>query len=186
MAAGLPVFTGPIYGWKGSQNGVLLGVLGIASLPVSFIVGYISPHVSDRSLTLAAVIVTALGAVLCTQAGLRRLAVAYFGGGGMLYLVGPLHYLPCTISLAGRIRALAVCHCLLTLIMLHAPNEYSGYFKNSYPALCSGGCCRVFRVCIESFGSKNRVLRVSVAAHRGHSYWKARLCVCSASAFRPH
>ncbi len=81
------MFTGPIYGWKGSQNGVLLGVLGIASLPVSFLVGYISPHVSDRSLTLAAVIVTGLGAALCTQAGLRRLAVAYFGGGGMLYLV---------------------------------------------------------------------------------------------------
>lgn len=91
IAAGLPVFTGPIYGWKGSQNGVLLGVLGIASIPVSFIVGYTSPHVSDRSLTLAAVIVTALGAALCTQAGLRRLAVAYFGGGGMLYLVRPLH-----------------------------------------------------------------------------------------------
>ncbi|CAL5218517.1 g204 [Coccomyxa viridis] len=83
---GLPVFTGPIYGWKGSQNGVLLGVLGIASLPVSFLVGYISPHVSDRSLTLAAVIVTGLGAALCTQAGLRKLAAAYFGGGGMLYL----------------------------------------------------------------------------------------------------
>ncbi len=118
MAAGLPVFTGPIYGWKGSQNGVLLGVLGIASLPVSFIVGYISPHASDRSLTVAAVIVTALGAVLCTQAGLRRLAVAYFGGGGMLYLVGPLHHLPCTIPQAGCIRAPAACHSLLTLIML--------------------------------------------------------------------
>ncbi len=89
--AGLPVFTGPIYGWKGSQNGVLLGVLGIASLPVSFLVGYISPHVSDRSLTLAAVIVTGLGAALCTQAGLRKLAAAYFGGGGMLYLVGSSH-----------------------------------------------------------------------------------------------
>ena len=83
----MPVFTGPIYGWRGSQNGVLLGVLGIASIPISFLVGYISPHVSDRLLTLAAVIVTALGAVLCTQAGLSRMAVAYFGGGGMLYLV---------------------------------------------------------------------------------------------------
>ena len=85
--AGLPVFTGPIYGWKGSQNGVLLGVLGIASIPISFLVGYISPHVSDRLLTLAAVVVTALGAILCTQAGLRKMAAAYFGGGGMLYLV---------------------------------------------------------------------------------------------------
>ena len=101
--AGLPVFTGPIYGWKGSQNGVLLGVLGIASLPVSFLVGYISPHVSDRSLTLAAVIVTGLGAALCTQAGLRRLAVAYFGGGGMLYLVwsNPCH-LQGTFGSGGR------------------------------------------------------------------------------------
>ena len=85
------MFTGPVYGWKGSQNGVLLGVLGIASLPVSFFVGYISPHVSDRSLTLAAVLVTAVGAVLCTQAGLHKLAAAYFGGGGMLYLVRLSH-----------------------------------------------------------------------------------------------
>ena len=91
MLAGLPVFTGPVYGWKGSQNGVLLGVLGIASLPVSFFVGYISPHVSDCSLTLAAVLVTAVGAVLCTQAGLHKLAAAYFGGGGMLYLVRLSH-----------------------------------------------------------------------------------------------
>jgi hypothetical protein len=87
LLAGLPVFTGPVYGWKGSQNGVLLGVLGITSLPVSFFVGYISPHVSDRSLTLAAVLVTTVGAALCTQAGLHKLAVAYFGGGSMLYLV---------------------------------------------------------------------------------------------------
>lgn len=91
MLAGLPVFTGPVYGWKGSQNGVLLGVLGIASLPVSFFVGYISPHVSDRSLTMAAVLVTGVGAALCTQAGLHKLAVAYFGGGGMLYLVRLSH-----------------------------------------------------------------------------------------------
>ena len=88
------MFTGPIYGWKGSQNGVLLGVLGIASIPISFLVGYISPHVSDRLLTLAAVIVTTLGAVLCTQAGLRKMAVAYFGGGGMLYLVSCPSYAP--------------------------------------------------------------------------------------------
>lgn len=94
--AGLPVFTGPIYGWKGSQNGVLLGVLGIASLPVSFLVGYLSPHVTDRSLTLAAIMVTGLGAALCTQAGLRRLAAAYFGGGGMLYLVGSPSWQPGT------------------------------------------------------------------------------------------
>ena len=101
--AGLPVFTGPIYGWKGSQNGVLLGVLGIASLPVSFLVGYISPHVSDRALTLAAVIVTGLGAAMCTQAGLRRRAAAYFGGGGMLYLVGSPYWPPDQPGEAGRL-----------------------------------------------------------------------------------
>lgn len=87
MHAGLPVFTGPLYGWSGSQNGLLLAVLGIASLPVSFIVGALSPRISDRALTAGAVGVTAVGAALCTQAGNTRLSAAYFGGGGMLYLV---------------------------------------------------------------------------------------------------
>ena len=85
--AGLPVFTGPLYGWSGSQNGLLLAILGIASLPVSFVVGCMAPHISDRSLTMGAIGVTALGAALCTQAGNAAASIAYFSGGGCLYLV---------------------------------------------------------------------------------------------------
>jgi hypothetical protein len=81
------VFTGPIYGWSGSENGLLMAVLGFASLPLSFLVGLASPHVSDRALTAGALTVTAVGAALCTKAGDDRFGAAYFGGGGMLYMV---------------------------------------------------------------------------------------------------
>ncbi len=90
--AGLSIFTGPLYGWSGSQNGLLLAVLGIASIPLSFLVGCMSPHISDRSLTAAALLATAVGATLCTAAGNSRDPAAYFGGGATLYMVrAPLH-----------------------------------------------------------------------------------------------
>lgn len=85
--AGLPVFTGPLYGWAGSENGLLMAVLGFASLPLSFLVGVVSPHISDRALTLGALMVTAIGAALCMKAGDVHFGAAYFGGGGMLYMV---------------------------------------------------------------------------------------------------
>lgn len=87
LCAGLPIFTGPIYGWSGSETGLLLAVLGIASIPLSFLVGYMSPHISDRSLTAAALLATLLGATLCTRAGNAHDPAAYFGGGAILYMV---------------------------------------------------------------------------------------------------
>ena len=87
LCAGLPIFTGPIYGWSGSEPGLLLAVLGIASIPLSFLVGYMSPHISDRSLTAAALLATLLGAALCTRAGNAHDPAAYFGGGAILYMV---------------------------------------------------------------------------------------------------
>ena len=87
LSAGLPVFTGPLYGWSGSENGLLLAVLGFASLPLSFLVGALSPRVSDRVLTAGALSVTAVGAALCTKAGDPLAPATYFGGGGMLYMV---------------------------------------------------------------------------------------------------
>ncbi|KAK9915918.1 hypothetical protein WJX75_005971 [Coccomyxa subellipsoidea] len=83
---GLPIFTGLIYGWSGSETGLLLAVLGIASIPLSFLVGYMSPHISDRSLTAAALLATLLGAALCTRAGNAHDPAAYFGGGAILYM----------------------------------------------------------------------------------------------------
>ncbi|BDA44398.1 SPX domain-containing membrane protein At4g11810 [Coccomyxa sp. Obi] len=83
---GLSIFTGPLYGWSGSQNGLLMAVLGIASIPLSFLVGWMSPHISDRSLTAAALLATAVGATLCTSAGNSRDPAAYFGGGATLYM----------------------------------------------------------------------------------------------------
>ncbi len=56
---------------------------------MSFVVGYMAPYISDRALTLGAVGVTALGAALCTLAGNAAASVAYFSGGGCLYLVLP-------------------------------------------------------------------------------------------------
>lgn len=85
--AGLSIFTGPLYGWSGSENGLLLAVLGIASIPLSFMVGVLSPHVSDRALTASALLATLVGATLCTRAGNARDPAAYFGGGAILYMV---------------------------------------------------------------------------------------------------
>ena len=47
---GLPIFTGPMFGWGSSDTGLLLAVLGLASLPVSAVVGYLSTWLKDRAL----------------------------------------------------------------------------------------------------------------------------------------
>ncbi len=69
-----------------------MAVLGFASLPLSFLVGLVSPHISDRALTAAALLVTAVGAALTTRAGDPALGAVYFGGGGMLFMVRPSWY----------------------------------------------------------------------------------------------
>ena len=104
MPAGLPVFTGPLYGWSGSENGLLMAVLGFASLPLSFLVGAFSARVSDRALTAGALLVTAVGAALCTRAGDANAPAAYFGGGGMLYMVRRINMLNPHQSMAVRGR----------------------------------------------------------------------------------
>jgi len=65
-----------------------------------------------------------------------------------------------------------------------APNEASGCFKYPYLPFVLGDTAG-FRG-TESFGSKKRGAEGVYAAHRGHSYWRAHRCVCSASVFRPH
>ncbi len=52
------------FGWSDGSNGLYVGLLCLAMLPVTFIIGAISSRVSDRILTAFSLTLTLLG---CAQ-----------------------------------------------------------------------------------------------------------------------
>ena len=61
-----------LYGWTDANNGVYLGIMGLSMIPVTMVMGALSVRVSDRSLTLFALVLTLAGCLQLMHGGFPR------------------------------------------------------------------------------------------------------------------
>jgi hypothetical protein len=96
----LPLFTTTAFGWSDGSNGLYVGLLCLAMLPVTFVIGAISARVSDRVLTAFSLTLTLLGCVQMWFGAYPRWN--FFIGGGWI-LIGTIIMEGAAMSLESKV-----------------------------------------------------------------------------------